>query len=316
MSVWEGILQGIIQGITEFLPVSSSGHLALFQHFFGLSNEESLFFSLMLHLGTLAAVIAAFYEDIWAMLVEVGKIFKELFAGQFSIKTKNPQRNMLYMLVLATLPLVLVLPLKGLVAKVSADGDIVVEGFCFLFTSLLLFGACKCKVGKAGPLKMKPKHALTIGVMQGIATMPGISRSGSTISTGLILGFDREFMVKFSFLLGIPAILGASVLDIGDAIKQDKKIDFVPLFAGMLTAAVVGYLSIQLIRWLLLSNKFIIFAWYTLALGIVVIVVGLVQHFIGKGGADSATAASSLSNAGSAVSQAASALAAQLALLR
>ncbi len=309
MSILQGLLQGIIQGLTEFLPVSSSGHLTLFQHFFGLSGNDSLFFDLMLHLGTLAAVIAAFYEDLWDMLKEVGKMVKEIFTGKFTFKATNPSRKMLYMLVVATVPLVLVVPLRGLVSTISSDGDIIVEGICFLVTSLLLFGACKVKPGKAGIGKMKVKHAGIIGVMQGIATLPGISRSGSTISTGLILGFDREFMVKFSFLLGIPAILGGSVFEIGDAVKEKKEIPFLTLFVGMLAAAVVGYLAIFLIRWLLLSNKFIIFAWYTLALGVVVIAVGIIEKFVG-GTPDPASTSQLVSSAASSVSSTASSAAA------
>ena len=305
MTILQGLLQGIIQGLTEFLPVSSSGHLTLFQHFFGLSGEDSLFFDLMLHLGTLAAVIAAFYEDLWAMLKEFGKMIKEVFTGKFALTTNNPNRKMIYMLFIATLPLVLVVPLRGLVSKISSDGDIIVEGFCFLITSLLLFGACKVKPGRASIGKMKAKHAGIIGLMQGIATLPGISRSGSTISTGLILGFDREFMVKFSFLLGIPAILGGSVFEIGDAVKEKKDIPFLTLFVGMLAAAVVGYLAIFLIRWLLLSNKFVIFAWYTLVLGVVVIAVGLVQKFMGAA-PDPASSSQLLNDVSSAVSSAGS----------
>lgn len=295
MTVLQGFIQGIIQGLTEFLPVSSSGHLTLFQYFFGIGGDDSLFFDLMLHLGTLAAVIAVYYQDLWNMLKEFGNMVKEVFSGQFVFATKNPDRKMIYMLVLATLPLVLVVPLRGVVSSISGDNSILIEGFCFLFTSLLLFGASKAKPGRAAIGRMKGKHALTIGVMQGIATLPGISRSGSTISTGLILGFERQFMVKFSFLLGIPAILGASVFEIGDAIKEEKSIPFLTLFVGMITAAVVGYISIKLVCWLLLSNKFIVFAWYTLALGIIVIVVSVVRMIFSK--EDVPAAANALSSA-------------------
>lgn len=285
MSLLDGIIQGIIQGLTEFLPVSSSGHLSLYQYFTGNNGEGSLFFSLMLHLGTLAAVIAAYYEDLWAMLKEVGKICRELFTGQFSAKTKNPTRQMLYMLVLATLMLVLVLPINGLVGRIAGDNDIILEGVFFLFTSLLLFAACKARPGKAGPMKMRPKHAITVGVMQSIAAFPGISRSGSTTATLMVLGFDRAFAVKFSFLMGIPAILGGAIFEIGDAAAQKAEVAFGPLFAGMLVAAVVGYICIRLVRWLVVSKKYIIFAWYTLVLGVVVVVLGIIGHLAGWGNA-------------------------------
>lgn len=303
MTILEGLLQGILQGLTEFLPVSSSGHLVLFQHFTGTSGEGALFFNLMLHLGTLVAVCAAYYEDIWQMLKELGSILKEIFSGKFHFATDKPHRKLLYMLVLATLPLVLVVPLRKVVAQITADDDIIIEGICFLITAGLLFLGCKVKPRHAGVNKMKPRHALTIGVMQGIATLPGISRSGSTISTGLFLGFDRAFMVKFSFLLGIPAILGGAVFEIGDAVQQGTAgVGFGALAVGMLAAAIVGYLSIRLVRWLVLSNKFIIFAWYTLALGIVVIVIGIVEKAMGGMG-DATSVVSSIAQS---VSQVAS----------
>ena len=297
MSVFSAILQGIIQGLTEFLPISSSGHLVLFQHFTGQSGESSLFFGLMLHLGTLAAVIAAYYEDLWEMLKEVGRMLREIVGGTFKFKTENPHRKLLYMLIVATLPLVLILPLRGVVSQITGDQDSVVEGLCFLFTSLLLFGACKARPGKAGIEKMKPMHALIIGIMQGVAVMPGISRSGATLATGLIIGFNREFMVRFAFLLSIPAILGGAVAEIGDAAEQGIDVRFLPLFLGMLTAAVVGYICIRIVRWLVVTNRLVIFAWYTLILGAIVLVIGIIEHITGPIGlaSQAAGAASSLS---------------------
>lgn len=284
MSVFQGLIMGIIQGLTEFLPISSSGHLSLYQYFAGISGDNSLFFTLMLHLGTLAAVIAAYYEDLWAMLKDVGLIIKEIFGRRFTTKAETPQRKLLFMLFFACLPMVAVLPFHGLISRVSGDNDIIVEGVCFLITSALLFAACKVRRGKAGVMKMKPRHALTIGVAQGIATFPGISRSGSTIATGLILGFDRAFMVKFSFLLGIPAILGGVVVEIGDVNAADMaKVGMLPLVVGMLAAAVVGYICIRLVRWLVVTDKFVAFAWYTLVLGVLVVILGIMGHILGWG---------------------------------
>ncbi|MGD9559714.1 MAG: undecaprenyl-diphosphate phosphatase [Oscillospiraceae bacterium] len=305
MGILDGLLQGIIQGLTEFLPISSSGHLSLYQYFTGTSGEGSLFFNLMLHLGTLAAIIAAYYEDLWAMLKQFGQMVKELFTGKFTFKTENADRKMIYMLFVACLPMVLVIPLRGLVGRVSGDKDIIVEGVCFLVTAGLLFAACKARRGKAGIGRMKVRHAAAIGVMQAVATMPGISRSGATISTGLVLGFDRAFMVKFSFLLGIPAIVGGAVFEIGDAAKEKADIQLWPLFFGMLAAALVGYVCIRLVRWLLLSDRFIIFAWYTLVLGVAVVVIGIIGHLSGGEPSAAGQAASDVSRT---VSDAASAL--------
>ncbi len=285
MSVLNAVLQGILQGLTEFLPISSSGHLVLFQHFTGQSSEGSLFFGLMLHLGTLAAVIVAYYKEVWALLKEAGTVAKEIVHRQFHFKTTNQTRKFLYMLVLATIPLVLVVPLRGFVSGITGDADIVVEGVCFLITSLLLFAAMKSKPGKAGIGRMRPSHAVIIGFFQGVAVMPGISRSGATLSVGLVLGFQREFMVRFAFLLSIPAILGGAVAELFDIGEDALQVGVLPILLGMLSAAVVGYFCIRLVRWLVVSNRLVIFAWYTLILGVVVIVVGIIEHIVGPFGA-------------------------------
>ncbi len=298
MSILNAVLQGILQGLTEFLPISSSGHLVLFQHFTGQSSDTSLFFGLMLHLGTLVAVIFAYYKEIWLLLKEVGAMARELLRGQFQFKNMNDTRRLLYMLVLATLPLVLVLPLRGFVSDVTGDTDIVVEGICFLVTSALLFGAVKSKPGKAGIGRMKPRQALIVGLFQGIAVMPGISRSGATLSSGLVLGFQREFMVRFAFLLSIPAILGGAVAELLDLGGESLQVGALPLVLGMFSAAVVGYLCICLVRWLVTSNRLVIFAWYTLILGILVLIIGIVEHVVGPFGAagEAAGAAASLAS--------------------
>ncbi len=284
MELFQGLIMGFIQGLTEFLPVSSSGHLSLYQYFAGISGENSLFFNLMLHLGTLAAVIAAYYEDLWAMIKEVGRMLREIFTGQFTLKAQTPERRLLYMLFWACVPMLAVLPLHGLVSQISGDGDIILEGVCFLITAAVLFAACKARTGRAGIMKMRTRHALAVGVAQGIASLPGVSRSGSTISAGLIMGFDRALMVKFSFLLGIPAILGGAAVEIGDITAADMaKVQMLPLFAGMLAAAVAGYVCIRLVRWLVLTDKFVVFAWYTLVLGVLVVVLGILGHLLGWG---------------------------------
>lgn len=300
MNVFTALLEGILQGLTEFLPISSSGHLVLFQHFTGSSGSESLFFNLMLHLGTLAAIVAAYYEDLWLLVKEIGHTLKEIFSGKFSPHAETAERRFLYMLVFATIPLVLVVPIRGVVSDVTGDSSILLEGIFFLVTSALLFLATKVRRGKAGIGKMKVRHAITIGIAQSVATFPGISRSGATISTGLILGFDREQMVKFSFFMAIPAILGGAVFEIRDAATEGITVGVWPLFVGMLAAAVVGYLAIQLVRFLLARDKFRIFAWYTLVLGVVVIIIAIVEQATGShlsfgaGGVDPASIANSV----------------------
>lgn len=196
MSILSAILQGILQGLTEFLPVSSSGHLSLYQYFTGINSESSVTFSVMLHLGTLLAVIIAFWPTVWQLLKEFFLLFADLFRGRLFKQKATPYRRMLYLLILSCVPLLLVLPLQDLITSVSADNDILVEGICFLITSALLFLADRAPRGHRDASTMKGKHALAIGVAQLFATLPGISRSGSTISVGQLCGLERSYAVS------------------------------------------------------------------------------------------------------------------------
>jgi undecaprenyl-diphosphatase len=281
MSILEGFLQGVVQGLTEFLPVSSSGHLSLFQHFFGISGESSLFFTVMLHLGTLLAVFIAYFNTIIKMIVEFFKMIGDLLGRRFDYKKSNEERMMVLMLLVSLLPLLVLFFAKGFFSRLSGDNDIIVEGVCFLFTGSILFLADKSVKGYKTAVDMKPRDALRIGLFQGFAMFPGVSRSGSTISAGLMSGFSREFMVKFSFIMGIPTILGAAVTEFYDAYKIGIVFEPVPMLIGVVTAAVVGLLAIKLIRFLVKTDRFGVFAYYTLALGIVVIVIGMIELFGG-----------------------------------
>ncbi|MCI6639299.1 MAG: undecaprenyl-diphosphate phosphatase [Pygmaiobacter massiliensis] len=281
MTVLDGFFQGIIQGATEFLPVSSDGHLTLYQHFTGNSGEGALFFSLMLHLGTLVAVFAVYYKDIWQLILAFFGLVRDLLQGKYNPKSRDEYKRMIPMFILACLPLLGFVLVKDWVTAITEDNDIVVEGICFLYTGALLYLASKCVKGKKTAVQMRPLHAFLIGIFQGTAIMPGISRSGSTISSGLLLGYSKEYCVKFSFILGIPAILGASVLELKDALAAEQTIEWAPIVVGIITAAVVGYLCIKLIRYLVVTDKFIIFSYYTLALGALVLVIGIIEHVAG-----------------------------------
>lgn len=282
MTVVEGLLQGIVQGVTEFLPVSSSGHLSLFQHLFGLQSSGSLFFSLMLHVGTLLAVFVAFWPTIRAMIAEFFKMLADIFKGKFKFSECNEERRMVIMMIISLLPLLVFYFAKDYVEILSQDGDIIVEGICFLFTGTMLLIADRCVPGNATAVNMKPTHALIIGIFQGIAILPGVSRSGSTISSGMILGFSREFMVKFSFILGIPVIIASSLSEAKTAIETGIDVNIAPLIAGVLAAAVVGYLAIKLVRWLVTTDRFGIFGYYALALGTVVTIAGILESVYGQ----------------------------------
>ncbi len=281
MSLIDAVLQGLIQGFTEFLPVSSSGHLSIFQYFTGLSSEESSMFAVLLHLGTLLAVVAAFYKLIWELILEFLRMIGDIFTRRFTLKTENPQRRMIFMLIISLIPLAFAVVLADLVSGIMEDSDIVVEGIAFLCTSALLFFAGQASGGKATAADMTPKSAITIGLAQCVATVPGISRSGSTICSGLLCGLERSYAVSYSFILGVPAVLGAGLLELLDLSTGEMSIDPTVAIVGMLVAAVSGFCAIRLVQLLVKNGGLRIFSVYTLILGVAVLGIGIWEHISG-----------------------------------
>ena len=276
MSVLEAIIQGIIQGLTEFLPVSSSGHLSVFQHFFGINGEEAVLSTIVMHMGTLVAVFIAFRKKILALIKEFFSMIKDIFTGKFSYKEMNGNRRMIVMIIVSILPLFVFYIFKDFFAGLSSDNDIMVEGFAFIYTSVLLYIADRHSNGTKTSGETTVKSALTIGAFQGIALVPGISRSGSTISGALLTGMKREDAVEYSFILGIPVILAGALVefkDVGTAASESLGV----LIIGFVVSAVVGYLAIGLLKWLIKYNKFRVFSIYTFILGAAVITAGILE---------------------------------------
>ena len=281
MTVTDAILQGIIQGLTEFLPISSDGHLSIYQHFTGNYGESALVFSLMLHLGTLIAVLVTYRQTILELIGEGFSMLYDIFHRRISFTRVSESRAMVYMVIMATLPLVGFVLIKDFITSFAEDSDIIVEGLCFLYTAGLLFLSAKCVKGRKSARDMSIKDALAIGVLQGLAILPGVSRSGSTIAGGLLMGYSKDFMVTFSFILSIPAILGACVLDIPEIIAAGMVYSWPVIIAGLVSSAIVGFLAIRLIRYLVVNDKFIIFSYYTFALGIIVLLLGIAEKAMG-----------------------------------
>lgn len=275
------IIQGIIQGLTEFLPISSSGHLSVAQHFLGI-EDSGLLISIVLHLGTLVAVFIAFYRDIWGIIKEFFLTIKDIFTGKFSWKNMNDSRKMLFMVIIATLLLVPAYFVKDFFTCMEGDGDIIFEGCAFMFTALLLFLSDACVKGYKTGKDMKIRDAVAVGLFQCVALFPGVSRSGSTITAGLFCGLSRETAVKFSFILGIPAILGGSVLEIKDAFESGAEFDIPLLLIGFLAATVVGVLSIKLVSLVTKKNKFKLFGVYVLILGLLCVGTGVYEMMTGN----------------------------------
>lgn len=287
MSIIEAVLQGILQGLTEFLPVSSSGHLSLFQHFTGLDGEGAVTMTIVFHLGTLAAVFVAFWDKIKKLIAEAFRMLGDIFTGKFKWKTMNPERRMIMMIIVSILPLFGFYIFRDFFERLSSDSDIIIEGIAFLYTSALLF--LSARSGRGGEHSKAAKTAgettvpaaLTIGVFQGIALVPGISRSGSTISAALFTGMKREDAVEYSFILGIPVILAGAVVKLGEASSAEISANLIPLLIGFAVSAVAGYFAISLIKKLVVNDKFHLFGWYTLILGIAVIGIGLYEKIGG-----------------------------------
>lgn len=280
MNFFEVFFQAVIQGLTEFLPISSSGHLSLFQHFTGNNGEGALMFSAILHLGTLVAVYLAFRKTINDLVVEFFRMIKDIFHGKFSFKNMNADRNMIVMVILSTLMLVPFFIFKDFFTSFSEDASIFAEGLCFLYTAAILIMSDRCAKGNKKPKDITKKDAVFVGFFQGVALLPGVSRSGSTISSGLFSGFSRETAVKYSFILGIPAILGGCVFELGDAVKAGVKFDFTYII-GFVVSAVVGVCAIKMVNWLVKSDKFKYFGYYTAVLGVVVLLIAMAEAIMG-----------------------------------
>ncbi|MDE6149812.1 MAG: undecaprenyl-diphosphate phosphatase [Ruminococcus sp.] len=282
MSYINAIFQAIIQGLTEFLPVSSSGHLSLYQHFTGNSGEGALMFSAILHLGTLVAVFVAFRKTIFALIKELGFLIKDIFTGKFKWKEMNGERRMIIMIIISTACLIPFYLFKDWFTGIAEDASIFAEGICFLYTAGILYMSDRCIKKNKVAKDITAKDAVTVGFFQGIALLPGVSRSGSTISAGLFTGFSRSTAVQYSFILGIPAILGGCLLEVKEAVETNaSSINIPQCIVGFLVAAFVGICAIKLVDWLVKSDKFKVFAYYTFVLGVIVLIVAIIEMIIG-----------------------------------
>ena len=277
MTFLSSFLLGLVQGIAEFLPISSSGHLAIAQSLLGMSDAGTVpeFFDVLLHLGTLVAVFVAYWADIKDMVLEFFRGAGDLIHHS----TPNPvppARRLILLIILGTLPLFVVLPVKDAVQGLSNSMAFI--GAALIVTGVLLFVSDRVKKGRKNERTATWLDVLIVGIGQAIATMPGISRSGMTITTGCFVGFERKFAVRFSFLLSIPAVLGANILSLADAAKTGINWAEVPVYlVGVVTAAVVGYLCIRLLRFIADRGKFGAFAYYCWAVGVLTLVLNVIK---------------------------------------
>ena len=275
MSIVSAIFYGIIQGLTEFLPVSSSGHLSILQNIFGMENmEETRFaFTVLLHFATLAAVFIVYWKDIIPLIPAFFTMIGKLFHGKFRLSSYTNDEKMVIFVILATLPLVPAMLVKKYVEVLYGYTKII--GLILLFNAAVLFVSDMLSRGHKEIGDVKPRNALVVGLCQMCALLPGLSRSGSTITGGLTQGFSREFAVKFSFILSIPAILGANILEIPELVSNPVPSgDLAAYAAGMLTALLAGIAAMKLLIYISRRTNFRIFSYYCAAVGVIALIFG------------------------------------------
>ena len=263
------VLMRVLQGVAEFLPISSSGHLALFQHFFGVENyeETQMFFTVLLHLGTLISVCVYYWRDVIDMIREFFLGIRDLTVRRGRGAPPPPTRRLVMMIIVATLPLFAILPVKGLVE--DAMSNVTFVSVALLATGFILFFSDRMARGRKNARNATVADALLVGCAQAVGTLPGISRSGITISAGLLRGFDRTFAVRFSFLMSLPAVLGANILSLKDALEAGVDLEMLPIYlVGMVVSGVVGYFAIRLVNLLADKGKFGNFAYYCWVVGL------------------------------------------------
>lgn len=295
MNLLNSIIMGLIQGLTEFLPVSSSGHLAIFKQFFGM-EDVGIAFDVLLHVGTLIAVFVAFWKDIWELIVNalgiiadicknIGTWFVNLSKRRMITEKKKPYikvistpyRRFVMLILVTTIPTgIMGIVFDDVIEKASTL--LIIPGICLLITGVLLLIADNTPAGQKDENTVTYKNAFGIGVCQGLATLPGISRSGTTIVACLVSKIDKTFAVKYSFIMSIPVILGAAVLQVPDLAKEStSSSEIFNYIIGMIVAAVVGYICIKTMLNVVRKKKFKGFAYYCFAMGTIAIIAFFVK---------------------------------------
>ena len=241
MSIWNAILLGIVQGVAEFLPVSSSGHLSILQNLFHLQSAEDghMFFDVLLHLATLVSVCVAYRREVVDIVREIVSWFKRDLPQSRRPADPRATRRLILMIVIGTLPLFVVVFFNDLIEPLYYSTIFI--GIALILTGCMLYVSDRMVPGRKTEKSMRVRDALIVGVCQAVAVIPGLSRSGTTITAGLSVGMNREHAVRFSFLLSIPAILGANLISLIKAFKTGIDASLLPAYlVGMIVAGVVG----------------------------------------------------------------------------
>lgn len=274
MSVLQAIILGFVQGLTEFLPVSSSGHLVVIEYLMNIKEDQAFFMTVMLHFGTLVSLVIVYFKDIVKLAVEFILSIKDLIQKKSLNICKNDTRKLCYMIITTSIPTVII----GLVFKkvfMSFYSSLLAVGIGLVITSLYMFLA-DIMNGRKDIKRAGFKDALIVGIFQGIAIVPGISRSGSTIFGGLFSKMKKDFAVKYAFLVSLPVILGSFILELPSAIKNGSMNGGVfPIFVGMIVAGVSGYFAIKVMIGIVKKRSLKGFMVYTAAFGTALILYSI-----------------------------------------
>ncbi len=283
MSFFKAAILGMVQGLTEFLPISSSGHLAIIQNLFGADGEADVFFTSLLHLGTLFAVCFVYGKTLSALIKTLFSSVPLLLKGKISWKNGLPSggdsvRRKGMLIIYSLLPMFLVLPIKDIAERFYSSTFAV--GAFLVLTAVALFLCDKLVVGKKNENDMTVRDAFVVGFAQFFAVLPGLSRSGSTITAGLVCGLDRAFAAEFSFIMSVPTIIASAALQAVEIIIDGARFnaDMIPVYAvGVVFSAVSGFAAIKLFEKLLKSKKFFVFSVYCFTVGIVAMISDLLK---------------------------------------
>ena len=285
MSLLQSIFLGIVQGITEFLPVSSSGHLAILKNLFGVQTDSGLLFDVLLHFGTMIAIVVAFRKDIGRMIIAAVGMIRDIFynAGTWRHNYKerdskryrkiihNNYRKFTMLVIISTIPTAII----GYVARdlvAMAEQTLLVPGICLILTAGLLLVADVVEPGEKVPNTISLTNGFVIGIVQGLSTLPGLSRSGATITACLVSGFDSRFAVRYSFVMAVPAILGAMIEECSKAGNYTCTTSQVfSYIVGAAVAGIVGYFCIKKMLGIVRKKNYKGFALYCLVVGIIAI---------------------------------------------
>ena len=274
MSVLQAIILGFVQGLTEFLPVSSSGHLVVIEYLMNIKEDQAFFMTVMLHFGTLVSLVIVYFKDIVKLAVEFILSIKDLIQKKSLNICKNDTRKLCYMIITTSIPTVII----GLVFKkvfMSFYSSLLAVGIGLVITSVYMFLA-DIMNGRKDIKRAGFKDAFIVGIFQGIAIVPGISRSGSTIFGGLFSKMKKDFAVKYAFLVSLPVILGSVILELPDAIKNgNTNGGLLPIFVGMIVAGVSGYFAIKMMIDIVRKRSLKGFMVYTAAFGTALILYSI-----------------------------------------